>query len=580
MTQQQNSLSLRKVQGQGKGRNLHDSVKNTVQRPMAGVPEPFSHLPTDKEFWLPGSLLKLPNIPYIQNHLINEGKFEARHLERLFELAFDALSVEPNVVQVSCPVTVCGDIHGQFYDLIKLITVGGDPSTRNYLFLGDYVDRGDFSIETVILLFCFKITYPLTFFLLRGNHESRMLTQHFSFKDEVFTKYSERLYDGLMDVFDALPLAAILNGQFFCVHAGISPEIESLDDLNAINRFTEPPNSGLFCDLLWSDPCEEFNDDDSFEFMRNRSRGCSYNYGFAAVKDFLQKTSLLSVIRAHECQQHGYRMFKKGGSAQFPVVMTLFSAPNYMCHYQNKAAIMCCDGSALTIKQFNSSPSPFVLPDFQNALAWSLPFVADRLREFVDALMVLVKEEDDKDEEEEMTNKLIQSDSTNSSEEERVEMELIQQVSGNNAQNNTKMRLLYQHMKEDIPKPDQELLLKVESKPRIKPKTPPTTPKPEIVPEPITQPHHEEKLGFKKFQTLIEAFPNDPLPVTKGKIFRRKPGALFSVSDGSILQGKSTFKNSPKKQNSGTLTSKTKEEKSTTTTETKAVPSIIFQRTI
>lgn len=123
--------------------------------------------------------------------------------------------------------------------------------------MGDYVDRGIFSMEVVILLFALKLNYPESLLLLRGNHECRNMTQHFTFREEAINKYDEEVYNLTMEVFDALPLAAVVNKKYLAVHGGISPELKKLDNFEKIDRFKEPPTEGLFCDLLWSDPLDD-----------------------------------------------------------------------------------------------------------------------------------------------------------------------------------------------------------------------------------------------------------------------------------------------------------------------------------
>ena len=155
------------------------------------------------------------------------------------------LKSEGNLVYVNDPITVVGDIHGQFYDMLKLLSVGGDPDNTKYLFLGDFVDRGTFSIEVLILVMALKIRFPNTIFVLRGNHECRQMTSTFNFRQECLAKYDQEIYAKFMDLFDAMPLSAIINGKFIAFHGGISPELKTIADLNKLDRFKEPPKAGI-----------------------------------------------------------------------------------------------------------------------------------------------------------------------------------------------------------------------------------------------------------------------------------------------------------------------------------------------
>ncbi|GAA5836736.1 hypothetical protein JCM11251_002712 [Rhodosporidiobolus azoricus] len=376
---------------------------NTQERVVKEVQAPAFSKPTDDQFYHDSSRSK-PDIAFLKNHFYREGRLTDDQALFIIREATKLLHEEPNLLEVDAPITVCGDIHGQYFDLMKLFEVGGNPADTRYLFLGDYVDRGYFSIECVLYLWALKIWYPNTLFLLRGNHECRHLTDYFTFKLECKHKYSEEVYNACMDSFCNLPLAAVMNKQFLCIHGGLSPELNTLDDLRRIDRFREPPTHGLMCDILWADPLEEFgNEKNSDAFVHNHVRGCSYFFTYTAACQFLERNGLLSIIRAHEAQDAGYRMYRKTKTTGFPSVMTIFSAPNYLDVYNNKAAVLKYENNVMNIRQFNCSPHPYWLPNFMDVFTWSLPFVGEKITDMLIAMLgICSKEELDEEEEEEL----------------------------------------------------------------------------------------------------------------------------------------------------------------------------------
>ncbi|KAG8925135.1 3',5'-cyclic-nucleotide phosphodiesterase (PDEase) (3':5'-CNP) [Tulasnella sp. 419] len=373
-------------------------VVSTQERVVKDVQAPAMLPPTDEQFFSSADPTK-PDIAFLKNHFYREGRLTEPQALYIIEKATEILRSEPNLLEVDAPITVCGDVHGQYYDLMKLFEVGGNPADTRYLFLGDYVDRGYFSIECVLYLWSLKIWYPDSLFLLRGNHECRHLTDYFTFKLECKHKYSEHLYDVVMDSFCTLPLAAVMNKQFLCIHGGLSPELNTLDDLRTIDRFREPPTHGLMCDILWADPLEDFGSEKTNEaFIHNHVRGCSYFFTYTAACQFLERNNLLSIIRAHEAQDAGYRMYRKTKATGFPSVMTIFSAPNYLDVYNNKAAVLKYESNVMNIRQFNCTPHPYWLPNFMDVFTWSMPFVGEKITDMLIAILnCCSKEELDED---------------------------------------------------------------------------------------------------------------------------------------------------------------------------------------
>lgn len=353
-------------------------------------------------------------------------------MKQLFELCKELLMEESNTQPVSTPVTVCGDIHGQFYDLLELFRVAGGmpgeepaktptarrpaisaddieppskitnpklkkkmkvtpeesnqeddssnissegtdddeeerrgrsrtveremgeskeghqglPGNQNFIFMGDFVDRGYFSLETLTLLLCLKarygfhwacspfnplikVRYPDRITLIRGNHESRQITQVYGFYEECQQKYGNAsVWKAACQVFDFLPLAALVDGKVLCVHGGLSPEIRTLDQIRVVARAQEIPHEGAFCDLVWSDP-EEVGT------WAISPRGAGWLFGDKVATEFNHVNGLERIARAHQLVNEGFKWHFDDKS-----VVTVWSAPNYCYRCGNVASIM------------------------------------------------------------------------------------------------------------------------------------------------------------------------------------------------------------------------------------------------
>jgi serine/threonine-protein phosphatase PP1 catalytic subunit len=228
----------------------------------------------------------------------------------------EVLLSQPALIELNAPVKIVGDIHGQYNDLIRLFEMCGFPPSANFLFLGDYVDRGKQSLETILLLFCYKLKYPENFFILRGNHECANVTRVYGFYDECKRRCNVKVWKSFIDTFNCLPIASIVADKIFCVHGGLSPSLTHMDDIRGIARPTDVPDYGLLNDLLWSDPADMDQDWESNE------RGVSYCFGKKVIVDFLAKHDFDLVCRAHMVVEDGYEFFNDR------LLVTVFSAPN------------------------------------------------------------------------------------------------------------------------------------------------------------------------------------------------------------------------------------------------------------
>eukprot|EP00003_Mantamonas_plastica_P031503 TRINITY_DN823_c0_g2_i2.p1 TRINITY_DN823_c0_g2~~TRINITY_DN823_c0_g2_i2.p1 ORF type:complete len:281 (-),score=74.71 TRINITY_DN823_c0_g2_i2:728-1570(-) len=241
----------------------------------------------------------------------------------------ELLIYESNVKHISAPVTVVGDVHGQFYDLLELFRVGGECPDTNYLFLGDYVDRGYYSIETISLLICLKIRYPDRITLLRGNHESRQITQVYGFYGECMRKYGNaNVWKYFTDMFDYLTTAAVISDKIFAVHGGLSPSIHTFDQIRVMDRFQEIPHEGPLTDLVWSDP------EPTKEGFSLSPRGAGYYFGQDVVNKFCKVNQVEHIVRAHQLCMDGYQVLWDDR------LSTVWSAPNYCYRCGNVAALM------------------------------------------------------------------------------------------------------------------------------------------------------------------------------------------------------------------------------------------------
>ncbi|KAK8712493.1 hypothetical protein V6N13_147732 [Hibiscus sabdariffa] len=250
---------------------------------------------------------------------------------------------QPTLLRIHAPIRICGqlssslslmyvcDIHGQYQDLLRLFEYGGYPPASNYLFLGDYVDRGKQSLETICLLLAYKIRYPDKIFLLRGNHEDAKINRIYGFYDECKRRFNVRLWRVFTDCFNALPVAALIDEKIICMHGGLSPELKSLDQISQIQRPAEIPDNGLLCDLLWSDP------DPKLQGWADSDRGISCTFGPDVVVEFLKKNELDLICRGHQVVEDGYEFFAKRR------LVTIFSAPNYGGEFDNAGAFLSVD---------------------------------------------------------------------------------------------------------------------------------------------------------------------------------------------------------------------------------------------
>ncbi|XP_071814719.1 serine/threonine-protein phosphatase PP1-beta-like [Apostichopus japonicus] len=272
------------------------------------------------------------NLDRIIEQLLSSGGKQVQlpesQIRQLCQLSRKQFLEEPMLVELKAPVNIVGDIHGQYQDLIRHFEKCRFPPEANYLFLGDYVDRGKQSLETICLMLAYKLKHPENFFMLRGNHECASINRIYGFYDECKRRYNIKLWKTFTDTFNSLPIAAVVESTILCMHGGLSPDLSSIDQLRHINRPLDIPDHGLVCDLLWSDPDEDITG------WGENDRGVSYTFGGDVIRHFLKQNDLSLIVRAHQVVEDGYQFFQKRK------LVTLFSAPNYCGEFDNAGGIM------------------------------------------------------------------------------------------------------------------------------------------------------------------------------------------------------------------------------------------------
>ncbi|CAJ0933241.1 unnamed protein product, partial [Mesorhabditis belari] len=277
------------------------------------------------------------NIDDMIGRLLNVGMAGGRlttcvsedELKSLCCFAKNVFMSQPSLIEVGPPIVVCGDIHGQYSDLLRIFEKTTFPPDANFIFLGDYVDRGQQNIETISLMFCYKIKYPESFFMLRGNHECPAINRVYGFYEECNRRYkSQRLWQCFQDTFNWMPLCGLIATRILCMHGGLSPQIQQIEQLRNLTRPQDPPNPSIGIDLLWADP------DRWVKGWEVNNRGVSYVFGQDVVIDFCERMNIDLVARAHQVVQDGYEFFASRK------MVTIFSAPHYCGQFDNSAATM------------------------------------------------------------------------------------------------------------------------------------------------------------------------------------------------------------------------------------------------
>jgi serine/threonine-protein phosphatase 5 len=293
---------------------------------------------------------KLIHKRYVARALLSCQRYFAK-LSSLMEVSVPAVP-PPHDASAKPRLTVCGDTHGQYYDVLHVFQMNGYPDRANpYLFNGDFVDRGSFSVEVILTFLLFKLMDPECIYLTRGNHETKNMNRIYGFEGEVKAKFDDKIFSLFLEVFEWLPLAAVVDGKVFVTHGGlpVDPSV-MLDDVRKVKRGMEPPENGLMSDLLWSDP-------QPFPGKSPSKRGVGFAFGPDITEAFLRRNNLSLLVRSHEVKEEGY-LVEHGGKT-----ITVFSAPNYCDSMGNKGAFIHFDATLEPkFTQYEAVPHPPIKP--------------------------------------------------------------------------------------------------------------------------------------------------------------------------------------------------------------------------
>jgi diadenosine tetraphosphatase ApaH/serine/threonine PP2A family protein phosphatase len=286
---------------------------------------------------------------------------ELTTIQKICKLAKEVLAKDNTLVEnIHGNVSIVGDLHGNIDDLLYIINSRGEPNFDNkFVFLGDYVDRGQNSIETFLYLLCLKIEFPENVFLLRGNHEFTEVCKEYGFAEECISRLGMsngvEAFKEMTNVFPYLPLAAVIQNLHFAVHGGLSARINTLDDIRNIDRFliTNFQQKEIVSDLVWGDP-KKFATD---VLTRKSTRGIGEFYSENKVKQFLKENGLASIFRAHEVCENGFNDDFVDEETHMPICITVFSASNY-CEMGNTGSFLYLnDRSELSVYNYSTSDS-------------------------------------------------------------------------------------------------------------------------------------------------------------------------------------------------------------------------------